>query len=189
MSIVRHILVLAALTSIAGVIVVKNLPAEGEAVAATHEHARHPGDIEAIAMDGRDLPLAQLRKSIESRVGEQLDSKTIERDRQALATAMVARGYRAAVVETPSVRFDADGGAFVSFPIQAGALYHVRAVKVVGATGTVTTLVEGDEATASAIEGARHVVETAAVRKGGKGADAVVRDVGGGLVDIELVAR
>ena len=153
----RHLAVLAVCAAAAAFVLVRELP-EHEADA-TAVHASRPQEVQSVALDGsRGLPVAELRATLATHAGELLDAQKLEHDRGALETALVNRGYLSAKVAPASVMFDSSGGAFISFAIERGALFHVRNVEVVGATeqnAGVVTIKKGEVVRSDKLERAR----------------------------------
>src|ERR1041385_1006898 len=153
----RSVLAVILVAAVAVGVVVRELP-EGEATADTQLHRAQ--EIQSIAFDGRGLPVMAMRQILGSRTGELLDSAKLERDRAALQAFLAARGYLAARVEAPSVTFAPNGGAYVSFAIAQGPMFHVRNVGLVGASveDGVVTIAPGDDASAERLERARQAL-------------------------------
>lgn len=156
--------------------------------------APRPLGIESIALLGRDLPMPALRAAMQSQPGDVIDAARLDQDRSALEAALVARGYLAAKVEPPQIRFDADGGALVTYSIAKGALYRFRSVAVTGVTlreSGVVTLAAGDPALGERLTAAASALrERLAVR--GKHHDVRVQlamDERAAAVDVDLVVR
>jgi len=162
----------------------------GEADAAPPAAApatRGPSVIASIAFDVRGIATAELRDLLASRPGDRLDAQALDRDRDALHGALVARGYLAAQVAAPAVTLDAAGAAFVTFAIAQGPLYRVRSVAVHGASAIEVgpiTLAAGDVAQADRIAAAR-IALADRLRRGGVTAN-VKTDDANAAVDIEL---
>ena len=192
---VRALLVLFALAIGATYVVVAQLP-EGSAQAETwlaHRETVHPQQIESISIDGRGLPTAQLRAALTSHAGEQLDSTKLATDRAALQAALAARGYLAAEVEPAVVTYDAEGGAFLTFSVRQGALFHLRNVTVTGPaarTAGVVTLSPGDIAESARIGRARQGVADAIATHAKASVETKLHvDAAAALVDVELATR
>jgi len=129
----------------------------GEAAAAEPVHPSHRGEIESVALEGRGLDMPELRQVVASKAGAQLDDGTLARDREALRDALVRHGYLAATAGD-TITYDGDGGAFVTFSIARGPLYHVRSISVTGATAEeagVVTIASGDAVDADRLARAR----------------------------------
>jgi len=143
----RPLLVLIVLAAVAAGVLVHELP-EGEAKADTQ--VLRSQEIQSIAFDGRSLPVMAMRQILASRPGDLLDSAKLERDRASLQAFLEARGFLAARVDVPSVTFAPNGGAYVSFAIAQGPMFHVRNVRLVGASDQdgVVTISPGDDASA-----------------------------------------
>ncbi len=189
----RSILLLLALTTAAAIAATRFLPAAGAEPEQVQAQVRAQ-EIQSISIDGRGLPLATLRAVLTTHVGQLLDGTKLEQDRVALETELATLGYLAARVESPSVTFGANGGAFVSFQISQGAVFHLRQVQVSGATerdAGVVTLASGDEAIASRIERARQTIAGNLARRGKPNQVVVaMRTVPeAALVDLELITR
>ena len=150
-------------------------------------------EVQSVSLDGRHLPVLSLRETLTTRVGDKLDNHRLERDRLALEAALVASGYLSAHGDAPVVAFGDGGGAFVTFPVRQGQMFHLRSVTVTGTTARdagVVTIGKGDEAVADRIERARlgiaerlstHGKHTVTVRQ--------QIDVATGAVDVELIAH
>jgi outer membrane protein assembly factor BamA len=186
---VRITLVLLALLAIAVTGVIHQLPNDARAdVIATTQ------DVHSLAIDGAGLPLAQLRDSLETRVGAPVDTDALERDRLAVEAALQARGFLGAKVASPTVTFGASGGAYVVFAVERGPLFHLRSVKLDGADwkhAGVVTLAPGDEAHGERLEAARREAEATLARsKAPRRVElVVVPDHAEALVDVTLVTR
>jgi outer membrane protein assembly factor BamA len=154
---VRHLAVLAVCAAAAAFVLVRELP-EHEADA-TVVHASRPQEVQSVALDGsRGLPVAELRATLATHAGDQLDAQKLDFDRSSLQTALVNRGYLSAKVAPASVMFDSSGGAFVSFAIERGPLFHVRNIEVVGTTeqnAGVVTIKKGEVVRSDKLERAR----------------------------------
>ncbi len=187
----RSILLAVTVATVAAVGAIRYLP---EAEAEPEQIQIRAQEIQSVSIDGVGLPLASLRAVLTTRVGQLLDAKQLELDCTALEAELATRGYLAAHVDPPSVTFAANGGAFVSFQITQGPVFHLRTVTVTGATSRdagVVTLSSGEEVVASRIERARLTLEGNLARRGKP------RQVGveiktvpdAALVDVELVTR
>lgn len=170
--------------------VIRHLPDDAQA-----EPTREvrPQEIQSVSLDGRDLPLAALRELLATRAGNLIDLDLLERDRLALADALVARGYLAAQVATPRVTYGAGGAVYVTFAITQGPLFRIRSVSVTGAAASdagVVTLGGGEIADATRIALARQALE-ARLRVRGKHSLVVAKlapDTNAALVDVVLSA-
>ena len=149
-------------------------------------------EIQSVAIEGRTLPLAALRAVLTTRPGELLDAQRLEHDRGALEAELATRGYLSARVDPAIVTFGASGGAFVSFQIMQGPVFHFRTISVVGATDRetgVVTISAGEEANPSRIERARQQLIANLARHGSKARQVVVSthsDAAQASVDVEL---
>lgn len=185
----RSILILTVLAVSATGLAARYLPAS-EAVA--QPTAVRTQEVQSIAIDGHGLPLAALRAALTTRPGQQLDAQRLEHDRGALEAELASRGYLSARVDPAIVTFGAGGGAFVTYQINQGPVFHFRAIRVVGAsekdTGVVT-ISPGEEANPGRIERARQQLAANLVRHGGKPRQVVVsthQDAAQASVDLEL---
>lgn len=171
----RSVIVLCLCAAIGAGVLVHELP-EGQAKA--EGHASRPQEVESVAFDGHDLPVAELRSVLTTRTGDQLDAEKLVADRSALETALVARGYLDAKVTAAQVMFDSSGGAFVTFAATPGPVFHVRDVRIVGAaerdTGIVT-IARGDVVRADRLAQARDALATRLVARGAKPATVTVK--------------
>lgn len=163
---VRSFLVLLGLVAVAAVAAIRMLPS-GDAHATTV--VARADEIQSISIDGEDLPVAQLRQRLATRIGDTLDAVRLDRDRAALEGYLVSRGYLAAKVAQPSVTLGAQGGAFIVFEVDRGALYHLGEVTLEGGDwkhAGVVTLLAGDEADADRLARARQQAQETLARYG-----------------------
>lgn len=189
----RSILVVTVLLAAGAWIAVKQLPpsaAEAEPAPMTVRAQ----EVQSIAIDGRGLPLAELRAVLTTHQGDLLDAKHLDHDRAALEAELAAHGYLAARVEPPAVTFAPTGGAFVSYQITQGAMFHLRSVHVIGPTARdagVVTITSGDDAIGSRIDRARQVLADNLARRGkpSKVAVALHTDLAAATVDVELSTK
>lgn len=150
----------------AAAVVVCELP-EGQADA--DPHTSRPQEIQSVALEGRDLPVAALRSVLVTHTGDPLDSTKLTTDRIALEAALVSSGYLGAKVEAAQVLLDASGGAYVTFALTPGSLFHVREVKVTGAHASETgimTIGRGDVVRSDRLEQARAALTTRLASRG-----------------------
>lgn len=135
-----------------------------------------PGEVLSIALDGKGLPLTELRSVMKTHVGDLVANDQLAADRTAVAAALVARGYLDASVQPAQVSYDQSGGVFVTYAVTTGALFHVRDVRVEGAdehdTGIVT-IARGDVVRAARISEVRDAIATRLVSRGKPGSVAV----------------
>lgn len=149
-------------------------------------------EVQSIAFDGRSLPLATLRAAIATKPGDILDEERLGRDREALTSALAARGFLGARVSAAKV-VQTGEGAFVTFAVETGPEFRVRSVNVSGATqleAGVVTLSPGEIVDAHRIESAREALADRLAARG-KRREVLVhvaQDLAAGVVDIELVA-
>jgi outer membrane protein assembly factor BamA len=188
---VRSIVVLCVCVAAVAAVGIHELP-EGQADA--EGHATRPQEVQSVSLDGHDLPVAALRSVLATRTGDLLDASKLSSDRNGLEAALVARGFLDARVDPAQVMFDVSGGAFVTFAITPGSMFHVRDVQVVGAaerdTGIVT-LAKGAVASADRVERARDALATR-LRVRGKAAAVAVTlapDAETASVDVVLSAN
>ena len=73
----RSIVVLCLCAAVAAGVLVYELP-EGEAEA--EGHASRPQEVESVALEGRDLPVAALRSVLTTRTGDQLSAEKLAAD-------------------------------------------------------------------------------------------------------------
>ena len=157
-------------------------------------HATHPQEVQSVALDGRGLPVAELRATLATHAGDQLDMAKLGVDRAALETALVDRGYLSAKVQPAQVMFDAWGGAFVTFAITEGPLFHVRSVEVVGATerdAGIVTIARGEVVRTDRLARAADAMTERLVSRGKQAAVAVklAPDEAAAAVDVVLTTR
>lgn len=187
----RSLLVLLPIAALAGWVGVRHLPArDADAEPARVNRAQ---EIQSVAIDGRGLPMVSLRALLSTQAGQQIDTAKLAHDREALEQALVDRGYFAAHVRDAQVSYDATGAAFVTFRIEQGPQFRVRAVTVTGATvkdAGVIALAAGDVASADRIQLARSALADRLEAHGKPIAVAanIHKDVASSVVDIELVA-
>ena len=172
--------------------VMRHLPEEEALAQPVIGNAVRSTTVRGVAIDGRELPLAQLRALVGTRVGDELDAQQLEQDRDALAGLLVARGYLGAKVAPASVTYDGDG-VYVVFDVDKGPLYRVRSVTVTGpGQHELVTLLPGDDANADRIARARQLLADALERRTrGKVAVAlaVKPDAETASIDVELASR
>jgi outer membrane protein assembly factor BamA len=103
--------------------------------------------VASVELEGSSLPTATLRSSMHTRIGAPLDDHELEGDRARLTDILVERGYLAAMVGPPQVRW-CDHGAHVRFAVTPGSEYRVRDVVLHGSTvdgaRSVTTVRAGE---------------------------------------------
>src|SRR6185503_18188304 len=125
----RTLVLLAALIAAGAWVVIRQLPSK-EAQADSLP-ALPRTEVQSIAIDGgRTLPYAALRAAVSTRIGDQLDSRRLERDRAAIEDELEARGYLAARVSAASVTHGPRGGAYLVFDVEPGPMFHLRTVTV-----------------------------------------------------------
>lgn len=188
---VRSLVLLTVVAVAVGYGVVRTLP-ESEAEAETTPGK--PGEVGSIALDGRGLPTAALRSVLTTHAGDPLDDTKLDRDRAALAAALVARGYLDAQVQAAHVVYDSYGAAFVTFSIAAGPRFRVGEVTVTGAAdheAGMVTMVKGEPVTKERIEYARAALSDRLAARG-KHVTVEVKlaaDQAAHTVDVELVVH
>jgi outer membrane protein assembly factor BamA len=166
-----------------------------EAEAEATERAVRPQEVQSVAIDGpRNLPLAAMRAELATHAGDLLDATKLDHDRSALERSLVARGYLDAKAQPAQVSFDSGGGAYVTFSIAHGPLFHVRAITVTGATprdAGVVTLAVGETVVGDRIERAREALADRLAARGKPGTVAVALhvDEAAAAVDVELSAH
>ncbi len=185
----RTLLILLVLAAIGGYVAFRHLPT-GTAQANKPETPSQ--QIQSISIDGgRGLPLAALRAVLVSKPGEQVDDAKLEADRIALGAELASRGYLAALVRPAVVTYST--GAYVVYEIDAGDVFKIRDVKVIGASekDAVITISKGDEALASRIESARQILAENLERHGKKHTVTVSieRDIANHVVDVTLTTK
>jgi outer membrane protein assembly factor BamA len=184
---VRSLILLTVVAAAVAAVVVHQLP-EGEAAAEVTTRAQ---EVQSIAFDGQHLPTALLRSQLATHAGALLDGATLDRDRSALEHALTERGYLAAHVEPALVTFDAGGGAYITFAVVQGPLFHLRTVTVTGTRDAgIVTLAQGDVAEADRLERARQMLADTLSRRGKTAVTVeLTKDVRAGAVDVVLAAR
>jgi outer membrane protein assembly factor BamA len=164
-----------------------------EADAAEATSLAQPGEIASIAIDGRGVPVNELRERLASKPGAAVNDATLARDREAMRTLLVTRGYLSAQVAAPQISRDARGAAFVTFAVTMGPLYHVRSVELAGMsprdTGVIT-IGKGDPAETDRIARACQAIADR-LKARGKPASVTVQlhsDAAAAVVDVVLAA-
>jgi outer membrane protein assembly factor BamA len=183
---VRSLLVCLGLAAVSAIVGMRHRPQPADAA-----RVSTPLEIQSISLDGRSLP--SLRDALSLHAGDRYDAAKAARDRGSLETALVERGYLGAKVTGPDVTYDATAGAFMTYAIEQGPLFHVRSVIVTGATETnagVVTLGVGEVVAADRIEHARlALAERLAVRGAPVHVVAkVVPDKSAAVADVEFAA-
>lgn len=187
----RSILVLTAVVAGGGAVAAYALPTRDAAAQARTAPGRTQ-EIQSVSIDGRSLPLAALRAVLTTRPGAQLDAAQLEHDRGAIEAELASRGYLSARVDPAIVTFAPSGGAFVTFQVMQGPVFHFRSIKVVGASekdAGVVTISAGEEANPGRIERARQQLASNLMRHGSKPRQVVVSthsDATQASVDVEL---
>ena len=188
--VVRSFLVFVALATAGAWVTIRHLPT-GDAQAARVAPPVGPQTVQSISIEGRYLPLHDLRALLSTKHGDVLVGATLEADRVAIQADLVRRGHLGARVEPAVVTYGAAGGAYVTFQVAQGPLYKLRQVTLSGATArdAVVTLSAGEDADAQRIERAREVVAEQLARRGRPGTvTATVRpDHEAGVVDVDLL--
>ena len=192
MSPMRSLVVLTLLAGVGGYGVIRQLP-EGTAAAEPSAPVK-THTVEGISFDGRDVPAQALRSVLTTKTGDALDRQKLEHDRNALEAELIARGFLAAKVGSPQINFDADDGAFVTYAVEVGRLYHVHAVAVTGAAPRdigVVTIAAGDPVEADRLAHAKDALVARLTARGKRHSVAleVRRDDSNALVDVELAAK
>ncbi len=187
----RAIILMTLLAAVGAWVVIERLP-ESEAADASPAITSHT--IQSIAFDGKHLPMAELRGALSAHAGELLDHAKLDRDRLALAHVLSARGYLAASVGDAQVTLDAAGGAFVSFEVVLGPVFHVRSIEVVGATAKdagVVTIATGDVAIADQLAHERDAIADRLAARGRSSSVAlqIIPDVATATVDVTLAVH
>ncbi len=187
----RPLIILTLLAATAAWVVVRQLPegqAEGRSYSGLGTRAQ---EVQSITFDGQHLPTALLHSLLVTHVGALLDGPTLDKDRAALEHALTERGYRSAHVESAQVSFDASGGAYVSFAVVQGPLFHLRTITVKGGNDALVTLATGDTAEADRLERARQMLADTLTYRG-KPAHVGIElseDAAAASVDVVLTAR
>lgn len=191
----RSLVILTVLVGAAGYGVFRQLP-EGKAEADTAAPARAARKIESISLDAPKLavPVTALRQVMSTHTGDALDRQRLERDRTALENELVTRGYLAARVGSPAIGFDENDGAFVTYAITQGPLYHVHSVAVTGAASKdigVVTISEGEPVEADRLAHAKDALAARLTARGKRHSVELrlTRDDRSATVDVELAAK
>ncbi len=162
----RKVLVACVCAAATAAVVLHELP-EGRAIA--DPHASRPDEVQSISLEGRDLPVAALRSVLVTHTGDQLAPAKLAADRAALQSALIASGHLGAKVQPAQVLHDAAGGAYITFALTPGPLFHVRDVQVTGAPASETgimTINRGDVVRADRLEHARDALTTRLASRG-----------------------
>jgi len=198
------LLVAAALAALVagGWYVVEWMPHEGVAAASvTATPAQvHPQQIRSIRLDGDRLPLTILGATLSAKVGDTLDQATLDADRQTLRDTLIGRGFWAAEVGAPEITFGGDGGAYVAYRIDPGAVFHVRSVTVAppsvrgadGALDAAVTLSPGDDVSPQRLSRNAELITSYLARHGHPGAQVSIEtttDRDARAVDVKFVVR
>jgi hypothetical protein len=120
--------------------------------------------VKGVAFDGKDLPVAELRRVVGTDVGVVVDDHQLELDREAIAATLVARGYLSATA-TASVTSDR---AYVVFDVETGPLYRVRQIAVSGPAKRYEASVmflAGEDASEDRIARARRLLADSLARR------------------------
>jgi hypothetical protein len=188
---VRSILVLTVILAGVGGWVVYDLPegdARPQAPITNNQH------VASISIDGRGLPLAELRNAMGTKLGATVDTAQLGRDKLAMQKTLAARGYLAAKVSDPIVTFGPSGGVYIIVDVERGPLYRIRNVTLDGPAwgdAGVVTLASGDEAEAERLAHTRQAAEDT-LRRHGKSLQVeleLTRDKVEPMVDVRLVTR
>jgi hemolysin activation/secretion protein len=164
--VVLKILVLTLGAAAAATVVVCELP---ERQADAEPHTSRPLEVQSVALEGRDLPIAALRSVLVSHSGDTVDTVKLTEDRAALRGALVSSGYLDAKVQAAQVVFDASGGAYLTFAVTPGPLFHVGKVTVTGAQTSdsgILTVGRGDVVRTDRLEQARDALTTRLASRG-----------------------
>lgn len=147
--------------------VVKSLP-DGDAHA--DPLPARTREVHSISIDGGPgMPVSTLRDVMQTRIGDVVETSTLEHDRRALERRLADGGYLAAEVAAPVVTFGSSGGAYVVFDVKRGPLFHVRDVRLQGAhwdDAGVVPIASGDEARGDRLARVRQAVESTLARHG-----------------------
>lgn len=187
----RALLLLGVLT-VAGLgLAIRHLPEEARAAGAPAGDRQR---VQAIEVDGgRKLPRAALRAAVTTKVGDQVDTRQLERDRAAIEAELEARGHLAAKVSPASVTYGPHGGAYIVFDVEPGPLYRLRSVTVTGPgqrDADVVRLAVGDEARRDRLVRARQALADTFSRRGGKQVELLVStDAEAAVLDVELATK
>lgn len=164
---VRSIVVLTLVAIACAFAVVRSLP-DGDAYAAPL--VVKTKDVQSISIDGgRGLPVSTLREAMQTKIGEEVETATLERDRRALERALAERGYLAAKVASPIVTFGPQGGVYVVFDVDRGPLFHIRNVRLEGPSWSdagVVPVASGDEARGDRLARVRQAAQATLARHG-----------------------
>ena len=138
--------------------------------------------------------MAELRDVLSTHAGDVLDRTKLAHDKLALEGVLAARGYLAAKVDAGRVTFDASGGAFVTFAISKGPVFHVRSIVVSGATekdAGVMTISTGEVVLAERLAHAREAIAERLKSRGKPSTVAldVILDAKTASADITLTAH
>lgn len=90
------------------------------------------GTVQSVRFSGPGLRAAFLTDVVATHEGAPLRPEELERDRARIVAALVARGHLDARVGEVRIDWTGDQAAWVDFPIEAGPVYVVRKVEVLG---------------------------------------------------------
>jgi outer membrane protein assembly factor BamA len=144
---------------------VRLVPEEASAEV-VHPVTSAPNAVKGIALDGRNLPVSDLRAVLGTEVGHAVDTHQLDLDREAITMTLAARGYLAAKVSTaitPGV-----DGTYVVFDIETGPMFRVRSIEVTGPGErfeSAVKLVAGEEANESRIARSRQALADLLTRR------------------------
>ncbi|MBC7973846.1 MAG: hypothetical protein H7138_02590 [Myxococcales bacterium] len=168
-----------------------DVAASGEA--AVSQPAGRMQEVRSISLDGHHVMSSRLRAVLETQTGMQLDTPRLERDREAMERALADLGYLAARVDPAIVTFDVAGAAYVTFEVDQGPMFHLRAIEVTGPgkDAVVVTISAGDDAIRRRIDGARAAMIDGLSRRGKPATVelSVRTDLAAAAVDVVLATR
>jgi outer membrane protein assembly factor BamA len=117
------------------------------------------GTVETVRFTGPGLRASFLAEAVATRAGTAVSRADLEADRLRIVDALVARGHLDAAASEAVVQWSDSGSAYVDFPVETGAIYQIRSVRLEGklaartpALAEVPTLAAGDIAASDRIE-------------------------------------
>lgn len=164
----RSLVVLCSIVALAAWVVIPRLIVRDAVADVTPTGAHAGARVESVALDGDDLPMAELRAVLTTHIGGALDDAKLSRDRAALEAVLVAHGYLEARVAPAEVLFDG-GAADITFDVRPGRQFVISEVHVVGASARdagVVTLAPGEPVLASRLAEARQALAARLAARG-----------------------
>jgi outer membrane protein assembly factor BamA len=99
--------------------------------------ATDPNAIATVRINGSNLPIAALERSLSTHAGGRVSDADLAHDRAAILATLEARGHLGAAVT--GVRVMQSNGSHVVFDVASAGVYHVADVRVAGAPAKLAT--------------------------------------------------